>query len=196
MNYRIFYPSVGSSREVAYTAEILRAIDDAVRDRADVIACGWSSISPRSAFASPEAEALAVAMDAGIVVVASAGNEGPSSGSVSRVPGGIERVITVGATSKNQYIAYDLVSVTAPAPVPDNLQGQSFARALFGPSIQDLVGPFSLVDVRQVAPDGSRLGCQPLLSNSLSGKAVLIQRGDARSPTKPTVLSKRGRDLC
>jgi len=177
MNYRIFYPSIGTNREVAYTAEVLRAIDDAVSDGADVIACGWDSITPRSAITSPEAEALAAAMDAGVIVVASAGNEGPGYGSVSRVPGGIQRVVTVGATSKGQVIAYDMVSLTAPAPVPVDLQSQPFARAQFGPTIQSLVGPFSLADARQVAPDGSRLACGPLLGNSLAGKAVLIQRG-------------------
>jgi len=175
MNYRIFYPT--ASGEVAYSPEVLQAIEDAVADGADVICNGWSAISTRPVFDSPVAEALENAMNAGSVVVAGAGNEGPGFGSVSQLPGGIERVITVGAVSKNQVIASDMLDVTGPQPVPASLQGVPFARALFGPAIDDVIGPYPYVDVRDASTNGSSLACEPLKPGSLVGRIALISRG-------------------
>ncbi|MHB0859098.1 MAG: S8 family serine peptidase, partial [Anaerolineae bacterium] len=170
MNYRIFYPSALDGRQVAYTSEILQAIEDAVTDGAQVIACGWSSMSPRLPTASAEAVALQAAMNAGVVVVAPAGNAGPAPGSASRMPGGMERVITVGSVSKDRTVVWDVVDVTAPEPVNPLLMSLSFGRALFGPAIETLVGPAPYEEV----PSGA---CSALLPRSLSGKIAVIERG-------------------
>lgn len=154
MNYRLFYPSASGGPERAYTGEILLAIEQAILDGADIILAAWSSMASRLPYATPEAEALAAAMDAGIVVVTAAGNDGPAYGSASRLPGGIPRVITVGA------------------------QGQPYGKALFGPVIiTTRLGPLELRDVSAVAGNGSPTACAPLPANSLTGKAALIMRG-------------------
>ncbi len=177
LNYRILYPSEKTEREVAYTTEILAAIEDAVMDGADVLYNGWSSVAPRAPFACPETQALEAAMEAGCVVVAPVGNEGPGHGSASRIPGGIERAITVGSLSKDRVLARDFVDVTGPSPVPQELVQNPFARALFGPSIDAPIGPLPYKDVRQVDPSQSPLACDSLPKDSLTDHAVLISRG-------------------
>jgi len=177
MNYRIFYPTE-SGLEAAYTTEILQAIEDAVADGADVICGGWASVSPRLPFASPVAEALDVAIEAGCVVVAAVGNDGPAYGSASRIPGGIERVISVGSASKDRIVGWDFCDVTGPGTVHQDLQGQPFARALFGAEIEDLIGPLPYMDVADAAADDSSLACEPLLPGRLTGKVALIGRGE------------------
>ncbi|MCD6520390.1 MAG: S8 family serine peptidase [Anaerolineae bacterium] len=194
MNYRIFYPN--SQGEVfAYTAEILQAIEDAVADGAQVLCLGWSSLAACSPLSSPVAIALNTAMDSGCVVVAAAGNEGPGYGSASRIPGGIERVITVGSVSKDSVVGYDLVDVVSPEPVPENLRNQPFARALFGTEITSTLGPLPYVDVAQVDPSGSSLACQALPEGSLSAKAVLINRGECTFADKVYYAQQAGGEI-
>ncbi|MBC7237476.1 MAG: S8 family serine peptidase, partial [Chloroflexi bacterium] len=113
MNYRLFYPSADATEEVAFSAEVLQAIEDAVADGAQVILAGWASVASRPPIgaALPIAQALEAAMDAGCVVVAPVGNGGPAIGSASLLPGGMQRVITVGAVSKSQILAPDVIDV-------------------------------------------------------------------------------------
>ncbi|TEU13999.1 MAG: PKD domain-containing protein [Anaerolineales bacterium] len=177
MNYRIFYPTE-NGLEAAYTAEILQAIEDAVVDGADVICATWASVSPRMPFASPVAGALESAIEAGCVVVAAAGNDGPAYGSASRLPGGMERLITVGSVSKDRVVARDFAEVTGPEPVDEDLQGQSFELALFGAEIEEVIGPLLYVDVADVAPGGSALACEALAARSLTGTVAVIARGE------------------
>jgi len=176
MNYRIFYPAV-SGREVAYEAEILRAVEDAVLDGADVLCASWSSVSARAPEASPLGQALAGAVDMGCVVVASAGDAGPGFGSVSQVPGAVEAAITVGAVSKSSEIVAHLADVVAPQPVPADIVAQRYAPALFGGTWQGVLGPYSVVDVRQADPTGSALACGSLSSDVLTGGIAVIARG-------------------
>lgn len=171
MNYRVFYPAVSGSPERAYTAEILQAIEKAILDGADVILAAWSSTAARLPHVTPEAEALTAAMDAGIIVVTATGNSGPAYGSASRLPGGIERVITVGA------------------------QGQPYGKALFGSAISARLGPLEIQDVSSVAANGSPTACAPLPANGLSGKAALITRGGCSFADKAYHVQQAGAAL-
>ena len=195
MNYRIFYPTDTSGLERAYTVEIVQAIEDAIKDGADVICTSWSSLSPRLPFASAEAEALDAAMEAGCVVVAPAGNDGAAYGSASRLPGGIERVITVGAVSKDRVVAFDLLDVTEPEPVDPRLRNVPFARALFGGTLNRLLGPWPYVDVNDADPRDSSLACNPLVPGSLVGKVALISRGECTFADKAFNVQKEGARL-
>lgn len=195
MNYRIFYPTDASGQELAYTTEVLKAIEDAVKDGADVICASWSSVAPRLPFASPEAEALQAAIEAGCVVVAPAGNEGPVAGSASRIPGGIERVITVGAISKERVVAFDLLDVTGPEPVDPQLRNVPFARALFGQPIHRRLGPWPYMDVNDADPADNPFACGPLISGSLIGKVALISRGECHFADKAFNVQREGARL-
>ncbi len=183
MNYRVFYPGTTESG-IAYTAELVAAIEDAVADGADVILTGWSSSSAILPGVSPVAEALEAAVEAGSVVVAPAGNDGPESGSVSRIPGGIESVITVGASTKDASIDDQFVDVLSPAPVLDGLRGISYASALFGPAVSEPIGPAEFVAVADVDPEGSDLACDVLPAGSLTNRVALIARGECSFATK------------
>lgn len=191
LNYRLFYPAQSAVEEVAYTAEVLQAIDDAVADGADVLCLGWWSASPRLPLESPEADALEAAIAAGCVVVAAAGNQGPTYGSASGLPGGIEHLITVGAISKQQQVAHDLLDVVTPQPVAAQLIGQPFGRALFGPGIEQAMGPWPFVDVATLTP-GNALACQSLPAGALTGKAALIDRGECHFADKAFLAQQAG----
>jgi len=52
MNYRVFYPSQ-SGRHVAYSSQIVQAIDDAVSDGAQVLCLPWNSVLPRPSHRAP-----------------------------------------------------------------------------------------------------------------------------------------------
>ncbi|MBN1400276.1 MAG: S8 family serine peptidase [Anaerolineae bacterium] len=207
MNYRIFYPPQGGAAPMAYTAEILSALEDAVNDGADVLLLGWASLSPTLPVASPLAEAIDAAIAAGCVVVAPVGNDGvdartssssggASYGSASRLPGGLARVITVGSVSKPEGIAYDLVDVLGPAPVPAALQGQPFAGPVptetgFVP-ISTTVGPIPFLDVGSVAPGSSQSACAALPAGSLAGRAAIVSRGECLFGDKAFYIQQAG----
>ena len=178
MNYRIFYPTANVPGEVAYTAEILQALDDAVADGAQVLLLGWASLPTRSPLASALTPAIQAAIQAGCVVVAPSGNAGPALASASNLPGGLEPVITVGAHSKDRALALDRVDLVSPQPVPTDMVAQPFGRALFGPAITAPLGPVPYKDVRDVASGGSGTACAALPANSLRNAWVLISRGD------------------
>jgi len=177
LNYRLFYPSV-SGREVVYTAELLAAIDDAVADGADVLLAGWASHSPVAPFASPVVAALEVAMDAGCIVVAAAGNDGPELGTASRVPGGSARAIAVGAVTKHSEIQTHFVDVTGPEPVLDTLKNGRYAPAEFGGQLAGPLGPVSYTPVELVSTSGDPYACDPLPSRTLGGRVAVIRRGE------------------
>ncbi|NLG28395.1 MAG: S8 family serine peptidase [Chloroflexi bacterium] len=177
LNYRVFYPAL-SGLETAYEAEILRAVEDALLDGADVLCCSWTALSARAPEASALGEALVAASQAGCVVVASAGDDGPGYGTVSRVPGAVGSAITVGAVSKSREIVINLADVATPSPVPDDLRNRLFAPALFGGALQGTLGPFPVADVRLADPQGSALACDALPPGSLAGKIAVAARGE------------------
>ena len=191
MNYRIFYPSENQEGALAYTAEIVQAIEDAVLDGADILCCSWASVSPRLPFASPVAEALESAIEAGCVVIAAAGNDGPGYGSASRIPGGMERVITVGAATKSEVVAWDLVDVVGPEAVSAELQGKAFSRATFGGEIDSVVGPLPYAGVDAADP----FACEPLPEGALGDMAAVIPRGECNFADKAYHTQTAGASL-
>ena len=135
-----------------------------------------SDRSPAAASAIIFAQAVESAVDSGVVVVASAGNDGNVSG-IGRVPtlGTIHRpgttpsAITVGATL-NSHNFYQSVKVSG-AGVPASLQN---IRALASDGPQ-LVGSPLNAPIRDAGGDG--LACSALAAGSLAGAIALIQRG-------------------
>ena len=81
MNYRVFYPSQSPEdfqNANAYTVELVKAIEDAVTDGADVISSSWgSSYQNTLAWPDPMIQAADDAVDAGVVMVFANGNAGP-----------------------------------------------------------------------------------------------------------------------
>ena len=71
MNYRVFYPSQSPEdfqNGNAYVVELVKAIEDAVKDGADVISNSWgSSYQNTLAWPDPMVQAAEDAVDAGVV---------------------------------------------------------------------------------------------------------------------------------
>jgi hypothetical protein len=199
MNYRLFYPSVNSvnGAVVAYSAEIIQAIEDAVADGADILLTGWASAAERLPVASPVSQALDRAMDAGCIVIAPAGDDGPATGSASRLPGGMERVITVGAISQAQIVAPDVVDVVGAANIPPELTGAPFSRALFGAAVPgavpgepiSVIGPFPYRDVGNY---GDPYGCNPLPPGVMQNRIALVRRGQCPFADKAYYAQQAG----
>ena len=188
MNYRVFYKS--SSPEDfqngnAYTVELVKAIDDAVKDGADVISNSWGSTYQNTlAWPDPMIQAADNAVDAGVVMVFANGNAGPDT-STAISPAISPKVIGVGAVTKDAALVSGSISVTAPAPVPPNLTNLPFGGAGFGPQATSTVGPAEYVPAENISTAASNksLGCSlpgdtsPFPAGSLTGKLALIQRG-------------------
>lgn len=178
MNYRIFYPGEATDVEEARSVEVLKALDDAIADGADVILSSWVSASPRLPFATAEASAVQAAIDAGIVVVSAAGNGGPAYGSASTLLGGYDPAIAVGAVTKSPILERNHLDVTGPGEVPDFLQGLPLGVAQFGASLDVVFGPAPYISVTSIQGGAFRFACEPLPAGSLERQVALIERGE------------------
>jgi hypothetical protein len=163
----------------------VKAIDDAVKDGADVISNSWgSSYQSTLAWPDPMIQAADNAVDAGVVMVFANGNSGPDT-STAISPAISPKVIGVGAVTKDAALVSGSISVTAPTPVPANLTGLPFGGAGFGPQATSTVGPAEYVPAENIstATSNKSLGCSlagdasPFPAGSLTGKIALIQRG-------------------
>ncbi|HMD71212.1 MAG TPA: S8 family serine peptidase [Bryobacteraceae bacterium] len=187
-NYKVFgSPSVNDF--IQYSA-VVQALTDALADGMDVVTLSLDEGDGATdgpldfdngpngcgGYCDIRAEATENAVANGLVVVASAGNDGNSGRqtptlSTIHTPGTAPSGITVGAAS-NAHQLYQAVHVAGP-----NLAlGLQNIRALFGdgPRIRSpLTAP--LVDVATLGNDG--LACAALPAGSLAGSIALIQRG-------------------
>lgn len=90
------------------------AVEDAIKDGADVINNSWGSTAITFPADDPLTKAYEAAVDAGIVVVFSTGNSGPGYDTTGNPSS--PKFIEVGAsTTERAY--YNTISVTAPTPV-------------------------------------------------------------------------------
>ena len=180
MNYRIFYPSNspdGFENGNGWVVEIVQAIEDAVRDGADILSNSWGSSHQNTLdWPDPMVEAAESAVRAGVVGVWAQGNSGPAT-ATGNLPSASDKVIAVGAVTKYSTLIESTVNVTAPAPPPAALQNLDTGPALFGPSmVGQHVGP-ALYVPSHVLVAGNENGCNPYPAGSLTGKIALIQRG-------------------
>ncbi|HEU5099764.1 MAG TPA: S8 family serine peptidase, partial [Roseiflexaceae bacterium] len=175
MNYKVFYENESPLSGQSFTTESIAALEDAVADGADIISNSWGGRADVDPNFDPIVAAANAAVDAGVTVIFSAGNEGPSP-STAGSPGFGGKFITVGATTTSRTIVSGFVDVTAPDGAPDNLRAQRYGTAAFGPPIADAVfGPAPYLPV--VALGVPPLACDPLPEGSLSGQVALIERG-------------------
>ncbi len=186
---------------------LISAIEDAVADGMDVAvlslgspaftgpldtgsACGNSSGVP----CDPEAQAVENAVQAGMLVVCSAGNDqqsgvqlfNPTLGTIES-PGTAPSAISVGA-STNSHIFLNRVVVPG-SGVPTEIQS---IPASFGtgplPSPPQLTAP--LVDVTSL--DSTDQACGALPANSLHNDIALIVRGGCTFDTKAAMVADAG----
>ena len=176
-NYKVF--GTPGFNDTASDAAILKAIDDAVNDGMDVINLSLGSdLAPRLD-EDVEVQAIERASRAGVVVVVSAGNNGPGLNTLAS-PGTAPSAITVGAVSNDRTFA-------ASAQVPG--LGSFLAIAGSGP-IPAAPLTAALVDAAALEAEG--LACSALPAGSLNGTVALILRGSCTFETKLTNAQRAG----
>jgi minor extracellular serine protease Vpr len=166
-NYNVF-PCVGAGFTAfdgsAFSHDIAAALEQAVLDDMDVanMSLGGSAQGPNDFLA----EASDAAVDAGMVVVVAAGNEGPGDSTIAS-PGSAAKVITAGASTNPHFVGIP-VSIHA------------------GPTIGAALGDFDNFDPPITADYTVTMpanGCTPI-AGDLTGKIALIDRGVCTFTTK------------
>ncbi len=175
LSYRVFYNSITNDGSF-YNTEGIKALEDIVKDGADVLNNSWGG-GPGSLGGEFDAldTALINAVKAGIFVSMSNGNAGPGKGTGDHPSADY---INVAATTTTGTFAAGRLKVTAPEPVPADLQFMGYGTAQFGAPlpIGTLLGPYSYVPAEVVAPANIE-GCSAFPAGAFDGKAALIRRG-------------------
>jgi subtilisin family serine protease len=176
-NYKVF--GTPGFNDGASDDAILKALDDAVADGMDIINLSLGGdLAPRLED-DLDAQAVERAVQAGVIVVVAAGNNGPDLNTISS-PATAHSAISVGATTNDRTFA---ASVEVP--------GLASFTALVG----DMPAPAAPVTgaIADVASlDGSGLACGALPPDSLAGKVALILRGTCTFETKANNVQRAG----
>jgi minor extracellular serine protease Vpr len=168
-NYKIFgTPGVNDSTT---TEAIIAAVEDAVNDGMDVINLSLGALDYLLPSEDPEIAVIENAINAGVLVVVAAGNDGSITHTIGN-PAGAPDAIAVGAVTNSRTFASQ-VHVIAPAPIPTDLANIAYEDGN-GP-ITAAVSSSTIVDVENL--DGDGFGCSSFPSSSLSGKIAFIERG-------------------
>lgn len=188
MSYRVFYESVTSNGSF-YTTEGLAALEDIVRDGADVVNNSWGG-GPGSSggLYDPLDQALINAVNAGVFVSMSNGNAGPAAGTSDHPS---DEYINVAASTTGGTLAAGRVSV----PNQPSLQDIAFASASFGGTLPiGQVQNYEYLPASVVAPANVE-GCNAFPANAFDGKAALISRGTCEFGVKVLNAEQAGADF-
>ncbi|MGD8341290.1 MAG: S8 family serine peptidase, partial [Gammaproteobacteria bacterium] len=178
--YKACWLEPGETRATCSNSDLARAIDDAVADGVDII--NYSIGSSETDLTAPDDIALLNAVDAGVLSVVAAGNDGPANFTIGS-PGSAPWVLTVGASTQTGTRYEQAVEITAPETlaglVPMQEGGFTPQLADTGPVEGDLVLADDGQDVLGEGGAGSFFdACEPLTnSNDLAGAIALIERG-------------------
>jgi subtilisin family serine protease len=178
--YKACWLRPGTDDAHCATSDLARAIDDAVADGVDLINYSVGSLDPD--LTAPDDIALLNALDAGILTVVAAGNDGPELGTIGS-PSSAPWVLTVAATTQNATRYEEGLEVVSPPALAGlvTMREASFTRQLLGhPAVE---GALALVDDGQeVIGEGgqgtTRDACEPLINAALlHGRIALLERG-------------------
>jgi subtilisin family serine protease len=178
--YKACWLEPGQTRGSCSTADLQRAIEDAVADGVHII--NYSVGSSDASIRDPDDLALLAAVDAGVLAVVAAGNDGPVPGSILS-PAGAPWVLTVGASTRSGQRFDEAVRIDSPS----DLAGLYAVReASFTPALRTR-GP---VTARLVLANdgfrgisGNQLGsefdaCEDLANGeAMKDNVALVQRG-------------------
>lgn len=178
--YKACWLKPGESRASCATSDLARAIDDAVADGVDII--NYSIGSLETDLTAPDDLALLNALDAGVLSVVAAGNDGPELGTIGS-PSSAPWVMTVAASTQTGTRYEEAIEITG----PEDLAGPLFMReASFTPPLLDMApidASLVLVDDGQAAIAGGGRGstadaCEALENAAdIDGEIALIERG-------------------
>jgi len=168
-NYNVF-PCIGAGFTgqdgSAFSHDIAEAIEEALLDGMHVanLSLGGTVQGPHDSLA----EAANAAVDAGMVMVIAAGNEGPGDSTVGS-PGSAEKVITAGASTNPHFVG-----------IPVTLT--SHGGVHIGAALGDFPNFDPPVDADYTATTPAD-GCTAI-TNDVTGKIALIDRGVCTFTTK------------
>ena len=193
-NYKVF------TSDFTTLEQVIGALEAAVEDDMDVVNLSLGSESYINELLDPEALAIKNAVEAGVIVVAAAGNSGQTETIGS--PGQIPEVITVGSVTNahngenqtNQSLAMmNVYADDVPILIDEEVilaQDPDFFSS-------PLLGRFLLVDADNL--DGGSFGtsqdglvCETLPEGSALNKWVLVQRGICTFTTKIDNVQQAG----
>ncbi|MBI2953285.1 MAG: S8 family serine peptidase, partial [Chloroflexi bacterium] len=173
MSYRVFYYSVTGNGSF-YDAEGIAALEDIVRDGADVLNNSWGAGPYARGGDEPLDRALINAASAGIFVSMSAGNSGPSKATTDHPS---NDYINVAASSTDGTLISGRMSASAPQPISATLQSMPYVQGDFGGSLTaGAVYTDTYVTARSTNPANEE-GCSAWPAGAFTGKAVVISRG-------------------
>ncbi|HSG65844.1 MAG TPA: S8 family serine peptidase, partial [Gammaproteobacteria bacterium] len=178
--YKACWLKPGAVRASCSTADLIRAIDDAVADGADII--NYSVGNLDAGADAPDALALLNALDAGVLTVVAAGNDGPNAATIG-APAGSPWVLTVAASTQSGNRFEEAITITSPERLAKRVE---MKEASFTPQLRDretLEAELSLVDdgeefLQGGQPGSIRDACEPLLDgDGLVGRIAVLERG-------------------
>lgn len=196
-------PSSGDLTQISnqgtQDAQIIAALEAALLDGADVANLSLGVADSGDPRLDPQTEAISLAVRAGMTVVASAGNAGPTMQTVGS-PASAPDAIAVGAVTNARAI-YSSLSISGGNDVPAILR-HAFANMGSHP-FSGTVGPLPMVYVglgrtpkQKGASDGSFDPADPnandFAGKDVHGKIALIQRGITFFESKVNNAAKAG----
>jgi subtilisin family serine protease len=181
--YKACWLRPGDVRATCATSDLVRAIDDAVADGVDLI--NYSVGSLETELDAPDDLALLDALDAGVLTVVAAGNDGPDLDTIGS-PSSAPWVLTTAASTQDGEFFDDALDVTSPA----DLAGAVVMReASFTPPLSR----DNPIEERLVTADDGQGGgagtvrdaCQPLVNaDEIDGNIALVERGSCEFQVK------------
>jgi len=180
--YKALWSTQDGSTASGFTSDLVAAIDQAVSDGVDVI--NYSISGTRTNFLEPVQVAYLFAADAGVFVSASAGNSGPTTGTVAH-PGPWLTTVAAGTHNRSGQGSVTLGNGTT----------------YFGASVATAVGPAPLINSTAAGVgDAARLcfstatnGGTPALDPALvGGKIVVCERGTNARVDKSLAVKEAG----
>lgn len=154
---------------------LIAAFESALQDSADVVNCSIGAPAGDERV-DPLAQAVQLLSKAGLTVVASAANDGPTTETIGS-PSSTAGAISVGASTNSRSVAEN-VNVVGPAPVPSALAQLRAVEETF--PIAGSVGPAPLVSVgygRVPGDDTYDKNANDFVGKDVHGKIALIERG-------------------
>jgi subtilisin family serine protease len=186
--YKACWLEPGGTRGTCATSDLVRAIDDAVADGVDIINYSVGSLSETDLDA-PDDLALLDALDAGVLTVVAAGNDGPQLDTIGS-PSSAPWVLTTAASTQDGEFFDDGIEITAPADLAETIvmREASFTPPLprDEPIEEQLVAADDGVGARSGTAAGSiRDACEPLVNAAaMDGRVALVERGSCEFEVK------------
>ncbi|XP_017250669.2 subtilisin-like protease SBT5.4 [Daucus carota subsp. sativus] len=167
-SYKVCWPPVGKNGE-CFDSDILEAFDWAIHDQVDVLSLSIGGM-PTAYFNDAAAIGAFHAVKKGIVVICSAGNEGPGEGTVTNVA---PWIITVGAsTISREFLSYVKLRNGK------LLKGASLSGPLSMMKFYPLINAADAKAVNASVDKALLCEAETLDPNKVKGKIVVCLRGE------------------